>query len=114
MGFVGLSSFSSAPRTCCVRWSACSYIPYNTLSSFLQFLKEANNITLPLAEREGWVPPGKLPGTPQRRGVSYDKAGKTWIAKLQRGNRRKHLGHFETEEEASEAYKEAVRKLDSG
>ena len=82
--------------------------------SFLQPLKEADDLTLPLAEREGWVPPGKLPGTPQRRGVSCNKLRQKWIATVHRNRCCKWLGQFETEEEALGVYEETVRKLDSG
>ena len=45
------------------------------------------------------------------RGVSWHKRIKMWTARIQLNGRRKHLGVFDTAEQASEAYVTAKREL---
>jgi hypothetical protein len=45
-------------------------------------------------------------------GVSFYKASGKWCAQICRGWVKKHIGFFETKEQASEAYQAAVRKYD--
>lgn len=45
-------------------------------------------------------------------GVSWRKDRNKWEAKISINNKSKHLGHFKSENEAFEAYKEAVNALD--
>lgn len=45
------------------------------------------------------------------RGVSFDSASGKWVAKISYDNRRKNLGRFDTQEEASTAYRQAAESI---
>lgn len=48
------------------------------------------------------------------KGVSWDKNKKKWVVIITRDKVNKFLGHFESEEKAGEAYKNAVQELEKG
>lgn len=45
------------------------------------------------------------------RGVSFHRASQRWVAYIKKHGRRRHLGLFDTAENASAAYKSAAKKL---
>jgi len=53
----------------------------------------------------------QLNNTSGFRGVFWRKNRKKWKAIIYLNSRQKHLGHFDTAEEASEAYLKAKREL---
>jgi len=50
----------------------------------------------------------KKGGTSKYVGVSWHKATKKWQSKIQINGKRKHLGHFHSEEEAAKYYQDAL------
>lgn len=46
-------------------------------------------------------------------GVCFDKPAGKWLARLRIGKTRKHVGHYNTEEEAATAYVNAVAALEN-
>eukprot|EP00741_Cyanophora_paradoxa_P024626 tig00000269_g23777.t1 len=49
--------------------------------------------------------------TSQYRGVYWEEQRGKWRAQMQDGNTRRHLGYFNTEEEAAECYQNAMREM---
>lgn len=45
------------------------------------------------------------------KGVHWHKASSRWVANIQVGKKRKHLGYFEVKEEAAKAYDKASKEL---
>ena len=50
-------------------------------------------------------------GTSKYTGVSWHKASKKWVVSIRTSDKRKYLGYFDCEIEASEAYKTALKEL---
>lgn len=50
--------------------------------------------------------------TSKYTGVSWNKKSNKWVAHIKINGKSKHLGYFENEDEASEAYQKALRNLD--
>ena len=50
--------------------------------------------------------------TSRHKGVGWDKTSKRWVAQVQHGGKKEHLGYFATEEEAKARYD--ARRLELG
>ena len=74
----------------------------------------ANNVWANLREAtrvENVINSDRELGKSGSRGVKYVPRINKWIARIARGGQRKHLGSFDTAEEAHEAYLQAAKDI---
>ena len=53
-------------------------------------------------------------GTSKYTGVNWDKSSNKWIAQIRIKSKKKHIGRFECESEASKAYQTELNKVKNG
>jgi hypothetical protein len=66
------------------------------------------------AVAQGKPLPARREPISSHRGVSWNKAGGNWWAIISAGGKRRHLGCFDSEEEAAKAYLQAVAAVAQG